>query len=164
MQNLFVQSACRFTLIRHYVHKSTFIIHECHQSPTSTNVSTSPLLEPLAIHGSPFSPQILSLGPPLSVWGSNPLSHIGLPPCPGKYGCFTILVILITLLQVMTELSFYSLDISGNVVYTEPQAPISQNEITVIHEYLSVLHPQLDHFQFSKIIIQLLIILTALGI
>lgn len=75
-----------------------------------------------------------------------------------------IFVILITLLQVMTELSSYSLDLSGNVVYTEPQAPISQNEITLIHEYLSVLHPQSDHSQFSKITSELLIVATALGI
>lgn len=72
-------------------------------------------------------------------------------------------VILNTLLQVMTELSAYSLDPSGIVVYREPQDRLSQNEISSSLQYISVLHSQSDHPQISNILIQLLIISTALG-
>ena len=63
----------------------------------------------------------------------------------------------------MTELSSYSLDPSGNVVYTEPQAALSSDEIISIHHYLSVLHLQSGHSQLPAIITRLLLISAALG-
>ena len=71
------------------------------------------------------------------------------------------------LLQVMTELSSYSLQVgpSGNmIVYNEPQAPLSTDEIESIQQYLSILHFHSGHSQISSIINQLLIVSTALGI
>jgi len=63
----------------------------------------------------------------------------------------------------MAELSAYTLDPSGVVVYREPQAPFSQDEVSLNQQYLSVLHSQSDHPQIPNIFIQLLLISTALG-
>jgi hypothetical protein len=64
----------------------------------------------------------------------------------------------------MTELSAYSLDPFGIVVYTQPQPAILPSEITSIQHYLSVLHSESGHPQIPQILIQLRLISTAMAI
>ena len=173
MQNLFVQSAHRhmhdllssdspssdiMSINQHLSFMNAINRKHQEMSPQALCLNHWPYMVLLSLLKHPYWCRHCQFG------GRIPCHTLAFPLVLVSMAVLPIFVILITLLQVMTELSSYSLDLSGNVVYTEPQAPISQNKITLIHEYLSVLHPQSDHSQFSNITIQLLIISTALEI